>query len=212
MCNFPHVYLLRSIVGSKSQWLWLTLMTTSNLPTNITFRDNASAMIVGKDTISLDNGKTKKHNVLYVEGLKHNLPSLRKMCDQGYNLTFHSKGCDIRKVGSGILVANANKTPSNVYILNEVKGDKCCMGQVDESCLLHRRMGHINFDNLVKLNKTQVVKDMLRISKPTDTICKPCQLGKQKRVSFKTKEYSTSNPLELVHTDLYESTRTQTLR
>jgi hypothetical protein len=53
-------------------------------------------------------------------------------------------------------------------------------------------MGHIKFENLVKLNKTQAVRDMPRISKPTYTICKPCQ-----RVSFKTKEYSTSNPLNL---------------
>jgi hypothetical protein len=92
------------------------------------------------------------------------------MCDQGYNLTFHSKGCEIRKEGLGRLVANANRTPSNVYILNEVKADKCCMGQVKESWLWHRRMVHINFDNLVKLSKTQAVRDMPRISKPIDTI------------------------------------------
>jgi hypothetical protein len=55
------------------------------------------------------------------------------MCDQGYNLTFHSKGCEIRKAGSGRLVANANKTPSNVYVLDEVKGEKCCMGVISLS-------------------------------------------------------------------------------
>jgi hypothetical protein len=43
------------------------------------------------------------------------------MCDQGYNLTFHSKGCEIRKVGSGILVTNANRTLSNVYVFDEFK-------------------------------------------------------------------------------------------
>jgi hypothetical protein len=43
------------------------------------------------------------------------------MCDQGYNLTFHSKGCDIRKATSGTLVENANRTSSDVYILDEVK-------------------------------------------------------------------------------------------
>jgi hypothetical protein len=31
-------------------------------------------------------------------------------------------------------------------------------------------------------------------------------------VSFKTNEYSTSNPLELVHTDLYVPVRTQNLK
>jgi hypothetical protein len=39
---------------------------------NVTFGDNASASIVGKGTISINNGKTKTHNVLYVEVLKHN--------------------------------------------------------------------------------------------------------------------------------------------
>jgi hypothetical protein len=53
---------------------------------------------------------------------------------------------------------------------------------------------------------------MSRISKPADTICKPCQHRKKTRVSFKTKEYSTSNPLELVHIDLYGPTRTQILK
>ena len=86
------------------------------------------------------------------------------------------------------------------------------MGQVNESWLWHRGMGHINFDNLLKLNKTQEIRDIPRISKSIDTICKPCQHEKQTRVSFKTKEYSTSNPLELVHSNLCGPTITKTLK
>jgi hypothetical protein len=89
---------------------------------DVTFGDNAYARIGIKGTISLDNGNKNKHNFLYVEGLKNNLLSVSQMCDQGYNLTFHSKGCDIRKTTSGRLVENANKTSSNVYILDEFKG------------------------------------------------------------------------------------------
>jgi hypothetical protein len=50
---------------------------------SVTFGNNASARIVGKGTISLDNGKTKIQNVMYVEGLKKNLLSVSHMCDQG---------------------------------------------------------------------------------------------------------------------------------
>ena len=46
------------------------------------------------------------------------------MCDQGYNLIFHYKGCDIRKKTPGRLVANANKTSRDVYIIDKVKGKK----------------------------------------------------------------------------------------
>ena len=36
------------------------------------------------------------------------------MCDQGYNLAFHFKGCEIKKEGLGILVENENITSINV--------------------------------------------------------------------------------------------------
>jgi hypothetical protein len=99
---------------------------------NVTFGYNVSTRMVGKCVVSLDNGKTKTHNVLYVEGLKHNLLSVILMCDQGYNLTFQSKGCEMRKTCSERLVPNENINSSNVYVLNEVKGEKCCMGQVNK--------------------------------------------------------------------------------
>jgi hypothetical protein len=44
-----------------------------------TIGDNAFARIVGKGIVSIDNGKTKKHNVLYVEGYKHNILSVSQM-------------------------------------------------------------------------------------------------------------------------------------
>jgi hypothetical protein len=179
---------------------------------NITFGLNNSTRIVGKCIVSLNDGTTKTQNFLYVEGLKRNILSVIKMCDQGYNLTFNYKVCEIRKAGSRRLLENENKLLTNVYVLDEVKGEKCCMGKLNESWLCHRRMGHIKFDNLVKLSKTQAIKNMSRISKPTDTICKPCQHGKRTRLSFKKKEYSTSNSLELVHTYLWGAARTQTLK
>jgi hypothetical protein len=93
----------------------------------VTFVDNGSARILGKYIVSIDNGNTKTHNALYVEWLNQNILSVIQMCDQGYNLTFHSKGCEIRKTTSERLVANANRTSRYVYILDEVKEKKCCM-------------------------------------------------------------------------------------
>ena len=68
------------------------------------------------------------------------------------------------------------------------------MGQVDQSWLWNRIMGHINFDNLVKISKKQVVRDMPTIVKPSYHICKHCQHGKQTGVTFKTNEHSTQSP------------------
>ena len=52
---------------------------------------------------------------------------------------------------------------------------------------------------------------MLEIIKPTNVICKHCQHGKQVKVEFKINEYSTTKPLEIVHTDLCGPMRTKGL-
>jgi hypothetical protein len=48
--------------------------------------------------------------------------------------------------------------------------------------------------------------------KPTNTLCKHCQQGKKTKTSFKSKEYSTTRPLEIVHTDLVGPTTTKVLK
>lgn len=99
------------------------------------FGDNAMTRIIGKDTLSLDNGKTRTENVLYVKGLKHNLLRVCQLCDQGHSLTFHPSGCEIRKTRIGKLVGDASRTTNNLYNFSEVKGEKSYMAQEDESWL-----------------------------------------------------------------------------
>jgi hypothetical protein len=70
-------------------------------------------------------------------------------------------------------------------------------------------MGHINFDNLVKVSKKEAFIKILQITKTTNTLCKHCQQGKKTKISFKSKEYSITKPLEIVHTDLVGPTRTK---
>jgi transposase InsO family protein len=108
-------------------------------------------------------------------------------------------------------VSVAPRTPKNLYILDMEGEEKCCLGQEDESWLWHRRLGHISFDNLIKSNKKEAVRDLPKIIKPSNPICKPCQMWKHTKVRFKTKEHSSSRPLELVHSDLYGPTRTKSL-
>jgi hypothetical protein len=94
--------------------------------------------------------------------MKHNLLSVIQMCDQGHKVTFDSQKCEIRKEGSGKLVTTAARTSSNIYVLSEIGNEKCCLGKEDESWLWHRRMGHMHFDNLVKVSKREAVKKFSR--------------------------------------------------
>ena len=64
--------------------------------------------------------------------------------------------------------------------------------QINEIWLWHsRRIGHIRFENLIRIRKIQVVRDILRIENPLQLVCKHCQHGKQTRVTFKGKDNST---------------------
>ena len=83
---------------------------------------------------------------------------------------------------------------------------------VDESWLWNRRLGHLNFDSIVKISKKEVVIDFPKIVKALNSVCKHCQHGKQTRASFKTKEHMTSHPLEIVHTNLRGPIRTKNLQ
>jgi transposase InsO family protein len=87
-------------------------------------------------------------------------------------------------------------------VLKEEK-EECHLRKYDESWLWHRRLGHLNFDHIIKLKNSGAVKDLPNISNPYDSICKPWQIGKLTRTHFKSKKFpSTEKPLHLVHMDL----------
>ena len=52
---------------------------------------------------------------------------------------------------------------------------------------------------------------MPEVTKPANYVCEQCQPGKQTRVQFKTKEHSSTKPLELVHIDLCGPTKSKGL-
>jgi hypothetical protein len=124
------------------------------------------------------------------------------MCDRECEVVFTSKDYKIKSVTLGQVVAKGIRIENNVYVLKENR-EECHLSRHDESWLWHRRLGHIDFDHLIKIKKLEAVKDLPRISKPKDSMCKPCQVGKQNRTQFKSKSFSsTKKPLELVHMDL----------
>jgi hypothetical protein len=86
------------------------------------------------------------------------------------------------------------------------------MSQIYESWIWNKRLGHIGFDNFIRVSKKEVVRDMPKIIKPSNFVCRHHQHGKKTRVRFNTKEYSTSKPLELVYIDLSGPKRTKIMK
>ena len=57
---------------------------------NVTFGNDTPAVIKGKGSVFLKE-KVKGNNVMYVDGLRHNLLSVSQMSDQGIEVVFSSK-------------------------------------------------------------------------------------------------------------------------
>ena len=134
--------------------------------------------------------------------------SVSEICDKGCKFLFRAQDCEVRSITTGKTLIKGVRTEINFYIVEE-ENEACHISKLDESWLWHRRLGHLNFDHIISLSKKNEVKDMPKINKPSNAICKSCQLGKQTCISFKTKEIlSTSRPLHLVHMDLCGPSRT----
>ena len=85
----------------------------------VSFGNDTPAAIKGKGIAQLKE-KVKAGNVLYVDGLKHNLLSVSQMCDQGTEVIFRSNGCHVRDLDTGEIVIKGKRTPNNLYIFEGV--------------------------------------------------------------------------------------------
>ncbi|GJT34590.1 putative ribonuclease H-like domain-containing protein, partial [Tanacetum coccineum] len=78
---------------------------------------------------------------------------------------------------------------------------------IDESNKWHRRLGHVNFKNLNKLVKGNLVRGLPSKIFQNDHTCVAYQKGKQHKASYTAKLVSSiSQPLQLLHMDLFGPT------
>jgi transposase InsO family protein len=82
----------------------------------------------------------------------------------------------------------------------------------EDSWLWHRRLAHVNFDLLNKVVAKDLVVGLPKIKISKDHLCDACQMGKQTRISFKSKNIvSTRKPLKILHMDLFGPSRIKSL-
>nr|GEZ36522.1 ribonuclease H-like domain-containing protein [Tanacetum cinerariifolium] len=104
----------------------------------------------------------------------------------------------------------------NVNLKNIVPyGDLTCLfakATINESNLWHRRLAYINFKNINKLVKGNLVRGLPTNFFENDNTCVACKKGKQHRASCKSKPVSAVNqPLFRLHMDLFGPTFVKSL-
>ena len=96
------------------------------------------------------------------------------------------------------LVPDANIVCNSIHLPNED--------------LWHQRMGHASYKHLSIVSKHESVLGISKLSRMSNVVCGPCQLGKQTKAKHPgTQTSATSRPLELLHLNLIGPTRIESL-
>ncbi|GJY96980.1 putative ribonuclease H-like domain-containing protein, partial [Tanacetum coccineum] len=159
----------------------------------------------GKGRISrkgkIKTGTLDFDNVYFCKELKYNLFSVSQICDKKNNVLFTDTEClvlssDFKLLDeSQVLLRVLRK--DNIYSVKlksivPTKGLTCLFAKatINESKLWHRRLGHINFKNINKLVKGNLVRGLPSKIFENDHSCVACQKGKQHKASFVTDDFS----------------------
>ena len=130
----------------------------------------------GKGIISL-LGLLDIANVLYVEGLRVNLLSISQICDQDFMMLFSKGKCLVINESRKKLISGV-RTLNNCYGLVPDADIVCNSIHLPNEDLWHQRMGHASYKHLSIVSKHELVLGIPKLSRMSDVVCGPCQLGK----------------------------------
>lgn len=161
--------------------------------------------VKGKGSIGVTTkqGSRVIHDTLYVPELDENLLSVGQLLEHGYSLNFENRECrifDSERRSVAIVKMTSNR--SFPLSFNYEKNVSMMAREENDSCLWHRRLGHLNYESLKLLYQKKMVYGLPRIEEKSG-VCEGCVLGKHHRQPFpKEGAWRAKQVLELVHTDV----------
>nr|GEV22997.1 putative ribonuclease H-like domain-containing protein [Tanacetum cinerariifolium] len=183
----------------------------------VTFGGGANGgKITGKG--SLKTSKLNFKDVYFVKELKFNHLSVSQMCDKKNSILFTDTGCfvlssDFKLTDESqvLLKVPRRNNMDNVDMKNIVpKESLTCLvakATLDESMLWYWRLVHINFKNINKLVKYNLVRVLPSKHFENDQTFVTCLKGKQHKASCESKVQNyISQPLLMLHLDLFGPT------
>ena len=126
---------------------------------NVTFGDNGKGKIIGTGKINITPSSCIE-NVLYVDGLKHNLLSISQFCDKGCKVVFESSLCIVSSLNDSDVKLIGHRH-GNIYMVDlenlPIKDGQCLVAMnsknIETSWLWHRRLGHASIYLISKLSR-----------------------------------------------------------
>ncbi|GJT90247.1 retrovirus-related pol polyprotein from transposon TNT 1-94, partial [Tanacetum coccineum] len=171
----------------------------------VRFRNDHVVAILGYG--DLQWGNILITSVYFVEGLGHNLFSVRQFCDSDLEVAFRRNTCFVRNL-EGVDLLKGNRT-TNLYTINlheMASASPICLiahATSNKSWLWHQRLSHLNFDTINDLARNDLVTGLPKFKYHKEHLCPSCEQGKSKRASHPPKlDPNSKQRLHLLHMDL----------
>ena len=140
-----------------------------------------------------------------------NLLDISQIYDQDFMVLF-SKGKCLIMDESGKKLISGVRTLNNCYGLVPDADIVCNSIRLPNKDLWNQRMGHASYKHLSIVSKHKSMLGIPKLSRVSNVVCGPCQLGKQTKAKHPgTQTSATSKPLELLHLDLMGPTKIESL-
>ncbi|GJY57277.1 retrovirus-related pol polyprotein from transposon TNT 1-94 [Tanacetum coccineum] len=154
--------------------------------------------------------------VYYVEGLGHNLFSVRQFCDSDLEVALRKHSCYVRDTdGVDLIKGSRGFNLYTISVEDVIKSSSIGLlskASKSKSWLWHSHLNHLNFGTINDLTRKDLVRGLPRLKFEKDHLCSACQLGKSKKHTHTPKTENTNlEVLNTLHMDLCGPMRLQTI-
>ncbi|GJW37848.1 retrovirus-related pol polyprotein from transposon TNT 1-94 [Tanacetum coccineum] len=178
------------------------------------FKNDQFAPMIGYEDLVQWNVTIKR--VYYVEGLNHNLFFIGQFCDADLEVAFRKSTCFVRDLQGNNLLTGTHGFDIYTITLQESSSPTpvCFMAKASptQAWLWHHHLSYLNFNTINLLSKNDIVNGLPKLKYVKDQICSSCEMGKAKRINFKTKTIPSSKGLlHLLHMDLCDPIQVESI-
>ncbi|GJS30368.1 zinc finger, CCHC-type containing protein [Tanacetum coccineum] len=172
----------------------------------VRFGDGSYVQIKGRGSILLGCRNQEQKivsNVYYIPNLKSNILSLGQLTEIGCKVIMDGNKLTLYDKSKKLLM-KVERSKNRLYSIRlQIDTPICLLANVDnQAWLWHARLGHLNFDDINKMTRKNLVEGIPRINH-VGQICDACLLGKHSRTPFPNHaKFRSKNPLDLVYGDL----------
>ncbi|WVZ84350.1 hypothetical protein U9M48_031390 [Paspalum notatum var. saurae] len=158
---------------------WFSSLKPVSTKEYITFGDNGQGKVLGVGSVSL-SAKLSLREVAFVRNLGFNLVSVSQLLDEGFEVRFKKGACCVLDAEETLVCSLLPFGQVFRVDLTSVSGPACCLVASPSADIWkwHRRLGHLSFDLLVRLNSMGLIRGLPKLRAEKDLVCHPCRQGK----------------------------------